>query len=56
MDDFLQRVASDALLDGETSASYAVDAAAAELRRHVSDGEIDVIRSILPEELRPILG
>jgi Uncharacterized conserved protein len=54
--DFLNRVADEALLDGETEASYAVSAAAIVLRRHVSAGEIDDIRSILPEDLRPILG
>jgi uncharacterized protein (DUF2267 family) len=54
--DFLDRVASEAMLDGETAASYAVGAAAEVLRRQVSAGEIDDIRAILPEELRPILG
>ncbi len=54
--DFLDRIASDAVLDGETQASLAVSAAAAVLRRHVSAGEIDDIRSILPEDLRPALG
>ena len=54
--DFLDRVASEAGLDGETAASYAVGAAAEVLRRHVSTGEIDDIRAQLPEELRPILG
>jgi uncharacterized protein (DUF2267 family) len=53
--DFLDRVAAEAVLEGETSASYAVSAASVVLRRHVSAGEIDDIRSILPEELRPIL-
>lgn len=54
--DFLDRVAADAALDGETAASYAVSAAAGVLRRHVSAGEIEDIRAILPEGLRPILG
>lgn len=54
--DFLDRVAADAGLDGETAASYAVSAAAEVLRRHVSAGEIDDIRAQLPEDLRPILG
>lgn len=53
--DFLDRVAEDAILDGETSASYAVSAVSAVLRRHVSAGEIEDIRAILPEELLPIL-
>ncbi len=54
--DFLDRVAADAALDGETAASYAVSAAAGVLRRHVSAGEIEDVRAILPEALRPILG
>ncbi len=54
--EFLDRVAADAGLDGETAASYAVSAAAAVLRRHVSAGEIEDVRALLPEELQPILG
>ncbi|HEX2707985.1 MAG TPA: DUF2267 domain-containing protein, partial [Solirubrobacterales bacterium] len=37
-DEFLKRVAKEAVLDGETEASYAVSAAAIVLRRHVSAG------------------
>jgi uncharacterized protein (DUF2267 family) len=55
-DEFLQRVAREALLDGETEASFAASAAATVLRRHVSAGELDDIRAILPEDLRPILS
>ncbi|HEX6227859.1 MAG TPA: DUF2267 domain-containing protein [Solirubrobacterales bacterium] len=54
--DFLDRVAEEALLDGETSASYVVSAAGSVLRRHVSAGEIEDIRAVLPEDLRPILA
>jgi uncharacterized protein (DUF2267 family) len=54
--DVLDRVGSEALLGGETEASLAVSAGASVLRRHVSAGEIEDIRSILPEDLRPILG
>ncbi len=54
--DFLDRVAAEALVGGETEASFAVGAAAEVLRRHVSAGEIADIRAILPEELRPILA
>lgn len=53
--DFLDRVAAEAVLEGETSASYAVSAASLVLRRHVSAGELDSVRAILPEELRSIL-
>jgi uncharacterized protein (DUF2267 family) len=55
-DEFLARISGEAVLDGETQASFAADAAASVLRRHVSAGEIDDIRAILPEDLRPILG
>lgn len=54
--DFLDRVAADAELDGETSASYAVSAAAAVLSRHVSAGELEDVRAQLPNDLLPILG
>lgn len=54
--DFLERVASEANLDGETEASYAVSSAAKLLRRHVSSGEIDDIRAVLPEDLKVILS
>lgn len=52
----LSRVTSEAVLAGETEASLAVSACASVLRRHVSAGEVEDIRSILPEDLRPILG
>jgi uncharacterized protein (DUF2267 family) len=55
-DEFLARISGEAVLDGETQASFAAGAAASVLRRHVSAGEIDDIRAILPEDLRPILG
>lgn len=54
--DFLDRVAGDANLDGETEASYAVTSAAKVLRRHVSAGELDDIRAILPDDLKVILS
>jgi len=54
--EFLDRIAADAELEGETAASYAVSASAAVLRRHVSPGEIDDVRAQLPEDLYPILG
>lgn len=54
--DFLNRVAADAELDGETEASYAVSAMAGVLRRHVSAGEIDDVRAQLPDDLLPILS
>ena len=54
--EFLDRVAAEASLDGETAASYAAGAAARVLRHHVSAGEIDDIRANLPQNLQPILG
>ena len=54
--DFLDRVAGDANLDGETEASYAVSSAAKVLRRHVSAGELDDVRAILPDDLKVILS
>jgi uncharacterized protein (DUF2267 family) len=56
LDEFLARMSSEGVLDGETQASFAAAAAAAVLKRHVSAGEIDDIRAILPEDLLPILG
>lgn len=56
IDTFLERVSAEAKLGGETETSYAVAAAAAVLRRHVSAGEIDDILSILPKELRSTLA
>jgi uncharacterized protein (DUF2267 family) len=53
--EFLERVAADAELDGKTAASFAVSAAAGVLRRHVSAGEVEDVRALLPEELQPIL-
>lgn len=54
--DFLDRVAYEAELSGDTAASYAVGAASRVLCRHVSAGEIEDIRAQLPENLQPILG
>lgn len=54
--DFLDRVADEAQLSGDTAASYAVGAASRVLRKHVSAGEIEDIRAQLPENLQPILG
>ena len=54
--DFLSRVAAEAGLDGETEASYAVSAATRVLGRHVSFGELEDVRAILPSELRAALN
>jgi uncharacterized protein (DUF2267 family) len=53
--EFLDRVATGALLHGETEASYAVAAASAVLRRHVSAGEIEDVMHELPGSIRALL-
>jgi uncharacterized protein (DUF2267 family) len=53
---FLRKIAEEALLAGSTEASYAVAAAAAVLRRHVSEGEIADVIAILPAEIRQLLA
>jgi uncharacterized protein (DUF2267 family) len=53
--DFLDRVAAEAKLPGETSASFAVSVAAGVLLKHVSAGEIADMRAQLPQNLRPVL-
>ena len=55
VDSFLQRIASDAGLAGETEASFAVTAASRVLRRHVSEGEADSVLHALPHHLRELL-
>jgi uncharacterized protein (DUF2267 family) len=56
VDEFLRRIADEALLPGETEASYACSAAARLLRRHVSEGEIADVVAVFPEELRVVLA
>ncbi len=56
VDEFLRRIADEALLPGETEASYACSAAARLLRRHVSEGEIADLVAVFPEELKVVLA
>ena len=56
VDEFLRRIADEALLPGETEASYACSAAARLLRRHVSEGEIADLVAVLPQELKVVLA
>ena len=56
VDEFLQRVAAEAQLKGETEASYACSAAARVMRRHVSAGELDDVMAVFPEQMRPVLA
>lgn len=51
---FLDRVALEAGLAGETEASFAAGAAARVLCAHVSPGEIEDVVSVLPPALRDI--
>jgi len=53
---FLRKIADEALVAGTTEASYAVTAAAAVLRRHVSQGEVEDVLAILPAEIRELLA
>jgi uncharacterized protein (DUF2267 family) len=53
---FLDRMADEASLHGETEASYGASAAAAVLRRHVSAGEIEDVLAALPPALRALLS
>ena len=56
VDEFLDRVAREAQLAGETEASFACAAAAGVLRRHVSEGEIADVIAVFPEEMREVLA
>jgi uncharacterized protein (DUF2267 family) len=55
VDHFLQRIATEARLAGETEASFAVAAANRVLDRHVSPGEAGSVLRVLPEALRELL-
>jgi uncharacterized protein (DUF2267 family) len=54
--EFLDRVAHEAMLHGDTEASYAVSAATRVLARHVSAGEIEDVARTLPERLRRLIS
>lgn len=56
VDEFLSRIAEEALLPGETEASYACEAAARVLRRHVSEGEIEDVVAVFPKDLKTVLA
>ena len=53
--EFLDRVAHEALLHGDTEASFAVSAAAAVLRKHISAGELDDVLDVLPAPIGALL-
>ena len=52
---FLDHVASEGRMVGETEASVAVTAVARVLRAHVSPGEIDDILAVLPDKFRALI-
>lgn len=52
---FLDQVAAEAGLTGETQAGYAVAAAARVLRQHITAGELDHVRAALPTEISALL-
>ncbi len=56
LDSFLRRIAEEALLDGETRASYAAAAAGRVLHRHISGGELEDVLGMLPEGLRAVVA
>ena len=52
---FLDRVAREALLPGDTEAAFAAGAVMRTLRRHVSPGEIEDVMAQVPPDLRALL-
>ncbi len=53
---FLDHVAEEGHMAGETEASLAVTAVARVLRAHVSDGEIDGVLAVLPDSFRALIN
>jgi len=56
VDGFLALVADEGHLAGETEASVAVSAVLRVLRSHVSEGEIDEVTAVLPDELKALIA
>ena len=54
VDAFLEHVATEGRMAGETEASLAVAAVARVLHRHVSEGEMNDVLAVLPSKLRPL--
>jgi uncharacterized protein (DUF2267 family) len=55
VDTFLEHVAKEGHMGGETEASLAVAAVARVLRAHISPGEIDDVLAILPAKLKVLI-
>lgn len=56
IDSFLERIATEAVLAGETEASFATAAASTVLRHHISAGETESVLHQLPEHVRELLS
>lgn len=56
IDSFLEHIATEAVLAGETEASFATAAASTVLRRHISAGENESVLHQLPEHVRELLS
>jgi uncharacterized protein (DUF2267 family) len=54
--EFIDRMADETPFNDASDAAKAIDAAASVLRRHVTEGEIEDIRSTLPKDLQPVVG
>jgi uncharacterized protein (DUF2267 family) len=55
VDEFLEHVAGEAHLAGETEASHAVAAVARLLAHHISEGELADVIATFPAKLRPLI-
>lgn len=53
--EFLARFSKAAGIDGESEVAFAAEGALRTFRRHVSDGELTDVLSVLPEDLRELL-
>jgi uncharacterized protein (DUF2267 family) len=54
--EFVERMADETPFNDAEDASRAITAAASVLRRHVTEGEIEDIRSTLPKDLQRVVG
>jgi uncharacterized protein (DUF2267 family) len=54
--EFLDRVAAEANLVGQTEADYAVAATARVLRRHITPGELNHVCAALPADIASLIG
>jgi uncharacterized protein (DUF2267 family) len=55
VDAFLQGVAREGRMAGDTEASLAVAAVARTMQRHISAGEIDEVLAVLPDKFRALI-